>query len=209
MKQPDYTNIAPRGQMQPQNPYVQPGYNPNGYQQGYSQPQYQQPVQYQQGYYPQQQVQQPFQQQAPQGYFVPHQAMAGMEGSQEFRDAYQKNLDAFNEANRKIKEGVNESEAVKRVKEMSSYKTKVENDWKDSVQGVAVNTTMMINYIENLCVSLENPQEWLPAFRAKYVDMFRTKTTDLVKALKETSNLIRKLSNVPAQQPPGRAAEGQ
>ena len=198
MKQPDYTNIAPRGQMQqpqPQNPYVQSGYSPQyapqpnyapqGYPQQPMQPQYQQGVQ-------------------PNGYFVPQQVNIG-EGSQEFRDAYQNNLRKFDEVNRKVKEGINKSEAVQRVKEMSSYKTKVETDWKDDVQGAAINPEMMLSFIENLCVSLQNPQEWLPAKCEKYFKPFSQKSAPIVQALKNTGNTIRKLCGMPlpeVEQPP-------
>ena len=187
-----YSTIAPRGQM-PQQPVQQPqpyvqypntGYaQPNGY---YQQPVYQQPM--------------------PNNAFVPHQAMAGIEGSQEFRDAYQKNLDAFNEANRKVKEGISQSEAVQRVKEMSSYKTEVEEGWKDSVVGAAINTDQMIKYINNLCVSLENPQEWLPEFRANYVDRMRERSKNLVETLRNWAGTIKKLAVNPDQS--GGAAEG-
>lgn len=187
MKQPDYATIAPRGQMPPQqNQYQQPGYGQPAYpqQQGY----YQQPGYAQQpGYVPQQQG----------GYFVPHQAMMGMEGSQEFRDAYQKNLEAFNETNRKIKEGINESDAVRRVKEMAEYKTKV--DGTEAASQGAANIGQMLNTIEYLCLSLENPQEWLPAYRAKYVEPMRNQSKDIVEALRKTASVIRKLGNAPVQ----------
>lgn len=213
MKQPDYTNIAPRGQMQqpqPQNPYMQPGYTPQyapqpnyapqGYPQQPMQPQYP-PQGYQQTMQPQPQYQQGVQ---PNGYFVPQQVNIG-EGSQEFRDAYQNNLRKFDEVNRKVKEGINKSEAVQRVKEMSSYKTKVETDWKDDVQGAAINPEMMISFIENLCVSLQNPQEWLPAKCEKYFKPFSQKSAPIVQALKNTGNTIRKLCGMPlpeVAQPP-------
>lgn len=187
MKQPDYATIAPRGQMTPQqNQYQQPGYGQPSYpqQQGY----YQQPGYAQQpGYVPQQQG----------GYFVPHQAMMGMDGSQEFRDAYQKNLDAFNETNRKIKEGINESDAVRRVKEMAEYKTKV--DGTEAASQGAANIGQMLNTIEYLCLSLENPQEWLPVYRAKYVEPMRNQSKDIVEALRKTASVIRKLGNAPVQ----------
>lgn len=211
MKQPDYTNIAPRGQMQqPQNPYVQPGYMPqypqNGYPQGYAPQQgyappnsgYVQPIN---GYaQPINGYVQPNQN----SMFMPSQVNIG-EGSQEFRDAYRNNLNRYNEVNRKIKEGVNQSDAVKRVKEMSSYKTKVETDWKDDVQGAAINPEMMLTFIENLCVSLKNPQEWLPPKCEKYFIPFSKKSEPIVQALKNTGNTIRKLVGLPlpeAIQPP-------
>lgn len=158
------------------------------------------------GYYQQPQYPQPAPAMVPNGAFVPHQAMAGLEGSQEFMDAYKKNLDAFNEANRKVKAGINESEAVQRVKEMSSYKTEVENGWKDSVVGAAINTEQMINYINNLCVSLENPQEWLPEFRAKYVDRMRERSKNLVETLRNWAETIKKLAVRPDAS--GGTAEG-
>ena len=189
MKQPDYATIAPRGQMPPQqNQFQQPGYGQPVYpqqQQGY----YQQP-----GYVPQQGY---APQQPNNGYFVPHQAMMGMEGSQEFRDAYQKNLDAFNETNRKIKEGINESDAVRHIKEMAEYKSKVDGT-EAAAQGAA-NIGQMLNTIEYLCLSLENPQEWIPAYRAKYVEPMRNQSKDIVAALRKTADVIRKLGNAPAQ----------
>jgi hypothetical protein len=197
-------------QPQPQNPYVQPGYAPQyapqpnyapqGYPQQPMQPQYP-PQGYQQPMQPQPQYQQGVQ---PNGYFVPQQVNIG-EGSQEFRDAYQNNLRKFDEVNRKVKEGINKSEAVQRVKEMSSYKTKVETDWKDDVQGAAINPEMMLSFIENLCVSLQNPQEWLPAKCEKYFKPFSQKSAPIVQALKNTGNTIRKLCGMPlpeVAQPP-------
>lgn len=216
MKQPDYTSIAPRGQVQqPQQPYPnsQPVYGQPYPQQGYVQPGYQpqpMPTQYQQGYpqYQQAGYQPPQQPQQPiNGTFVPTQVNIG-EGSQEFRDAYQSNLNKFNEVNRRVKEGINQSEAVKRVKEMSSYKTKVEADWNDSVQGAAINPEMMLNYIENLCVSLQNPQEWLPATREKYFKPFRERSADIVAALKSTANTIRKLAGIPIPDAVAKPSEG-
>lgn len=182
MKQPDYTTIAPRGQTQVNqnaNPY---GYSQNGYPNA--------------GYVPPNQDSN--------GVFIPSQVNIG-EGSQEFRNAYQNNLNRFNEVNRKVKEGINQSEAVQRVKEMSSYKTKVETDWKDDVQGAAINPEMMLTFIENLCVSLKNPQEWLPPKCEKYFEPFSKKSEPIVQALKNTGNTIRKLCGMPlpeAAQPP-------
>lgn len=210
MKQPDYTTIAPRGQTQVNqnaNPY---GYSQNGYPQNNGYPQggyvpqnngyvYNQPNN---GYPNAGYVQQPNQNQN--GVFIPTQVNIG-EGSQEFRNAYQNNLNRFNEVNRKVKEGINQSEAVQRVKEMSSYKTKVETDWKDDVQGAAINPEMMLTFIENLCVSLKNPQEWLPPKCEKYFEPFSKKSEPIVQALKNTGNTIRKLCGMPlpeAAQPP-------
>lgn len=192
-----YSTIAPRGQMQ-QQPVQQPQQYAQYPNNGYPQPN---------GYYQQPQYQQPAQAPAPNGYFVPHQAMEGMDGSQEFMTAYKKNLDAYNEANRKIKAGINESEAVKRVKEMSSYKTEVEEGWKDSVIGAAINTDQMINYINNLCVSLENPQEWMPEFRANYVERMRERSKNLVETLRNWAETIKKLAIKP--EPSSGKAEGQ
>lgn len=206
MKQPDYTQIAPRGQTQvnqtanpygySQNGFPQNGYPPNnGYPQGgYVQPNngyvYTQPNNgYPNGGYVQPNPVQ-------NGVFIPSQVNIG-EGSQEFRDAYQNNLNRFNEVNRKVKEGVNQSEAVQRVKEMSSYKTKVETDWKDDVQGAAINPEMMLTFIENLCVSLKNPHEWLPPKCEKYFEPFSKKSEPIVQALKNTGNTIRKLCGMP------------
>lgn len=214
MKQPDYTQIAPRGQTQvnqtanpygySQNGFPQNGYTPNN---GYPQGGY---VQQNNGYvytqpnngYPNGGYVQPNPVQN--GVFIPSQVNIG-EGSQEFRDAYQNNLNRFNEVNRKVKEGVNQSEAVQRVKEMSSYKTKVETDWKDDVQGAAINPEMMLTFIENLCVSLKNPHEWLPPKCEKYFEPFSKKSEPIVQALKNTGNTIRKLCGMPlpeAAQPP-------
>ena len=217
MKQPDYTTIPSRGQTAAQTPYGNAGYvnqypnngvyPNNGYPQGYGQPNagyaapnqaYVQPIN---GYVnPNAGYTNPVNN----GVFMPSQVDIG-EGSQEFRNAYQNNLNRFNEVNRKVKEGVNESDAVKRVKEMSSYKTKVETDWKDDVQGAAINPEMMLTFIENLCVSLKNPQEWLPAKCEKYFKPFSQKSEPIVQALKNTGNTIRKLVGLPlpeAVQPP-------
>ena len=162
----EYSSMAPRGYVQqPQQPqYQQP------YQQPYQQMPQQQP-QYQQGF-------------APRGNFQPYQAMPQMEGSQEFRDAYQKNLDAFNETNRKIKEGVSESEAVKNIEKMNKFVSQVDG----SVQSErgASNKVQLINSIDYLCLSLENPEEWLEENQQKYVEPINK----VVVALRQIKKLI-------------------
>ena len=231
MQQTDYSTIAPRGQAPqpqypPQNPgyapqqgYPQQGYPQQGYpQQGYPQQGYPQQAAYpQQGYY--QQPQQPapqYSQPAPQqpppngNYFIPQSAMNGMEYSEEFRRAYETNKAAFDEINKKIKAGVNESEAVKRVKEMTAYKTKVDATLKE--MGCATNISQVLAILEDLCLSLEHPDQWIPAARSKYVEPMRKQSAPIVDVLRKTAATIKKLS-VPAAgpqqaQPAAPAAEG-
>ena len=176
---------------------------PRGYvQQPQPQPQYQQP--YQQPY--QQSYQQPYQNVAPnpapnagfapRGNFQPYQAMRDMEGSQEFRDAYQKNLDAFNETNRRIKQGISKSEAVKNIKQMAEFTTQVDGSM--SSERGARNAAQLLNTIEYLCLSLENPQDWLPDYRSKYIEPMRNKTAPLVAALRKTADTIKNLASTGA-----------
>lgn len=133
-----------------------------------------------------------------------------MEYSEEFRRAYETNKAAFDEINKKIKAGVNESEAVKRVKEMTAYKTKVDATLKE--MGCATNISQVLAILEDLCLSLEHPDQWIPAARAKYVEPMRKQSAPIVDVLRKTAATIKKLS-VPAAgaqqaQPAAPAAEG-
>lgn len=118
--------------------------------------------------------------------------MGDMDGSKEFRDAYQKNLDAFNETNRRIKEGISESDAVQNIKRMAEFTTQVDGSMA-SDHG-AQTASQLLNSIEFLCLSLENPQEWIPKCRSKYVDAMRTKTAPIVAALRKTADTIHNLT---------------
>lgn len=132
--------------------------------------------------------------------------MDGLEYSTEFKNAYQKNLDAFNEANRKVKEGVNQSEAVQLVKKMSAYKTKVDATLKE--MGCVSNISQLLALLDDLCVSMEHPEAWLPAYREKYVEPMRTQSAPIVAALRKTASTIKKLAAPSNGTAPANAAGG-
>lgn len=186
----NYSSLAPRGSV-PQQQYSQP-------QQQYAQPQYeyaQQPQYPQQNYQQPQPVQQGF---APRGnnYFTPHQAMMGMEGSKEFMDAYQKNMAAFDEMNRKVKEGVSKSEAVENLKKMADFKTEVDGSM--VAEHGAQNASQVVNTLKYTCLTLEHPEEWLPTWiTGERRERLATELSEaMVKVVAVLNKYILKVQNI-------------
>ena len=162
MNQNDF-DFAPRGnrRVQYQQPVQQPAY--------YNQipPQPAQPVQSSQGYAPNPGG---FAPRAHPGYFT---TVNMGDGSQEFRNAYQENLQKFNEANARAKEGISEDDAVANVEKMTEIVNMIEGDTESTATNGYDNINKLYNAISHVSGSIRHPEDWLPVGRESKLDLMK------------------------------------
>lgn len=183
MNQNDF-DFAPRGnrRVQYQQPVQQPAY--------YNQipPQPAQPVQSSQGYAPNPGG---FAPRANPGYFT---TVNMGDGSQEFRNAYQENLQKFNEANARAKEGISEDDAVANVEKMTELVNMIEGDTESTATNGYDNINKLYNAISHVSGSIRHPEDWLPAGRESKLDLMKRNGAVVADLLDKFAQQIKTLA---------------
>ena len=111
-------------------------------------------------------------------------------------DAYQKNMAAFDEMNRKVKEGVSKSEAVENLKKMANFKTEVDGSM--VAEHGAQNASQVVNTLKYTCLTLEHPEEWLPTWiTGERRERLATELSEaMVKVVAVLNKYILKVQNI-------------
>lgn len=182
MQQNDF-DFAPRGNRRA--PYPQPVNQPAYYNQ--IQPQPAQPVQSANGYAP------------VNGGFAPRNnggfATVDMgAGSQEFRNAYVKNRQMFDEMNARAREGISEDDAVANVEKMTELVNMIEGDTESTEANTYDNISKLYNAINHVSGSIRHPEDWLPKGREDKLDLMKRNGAVVADLLDKFAKQIKTLA---------------
>lgn len=186
MNQNDF-DFAPRGNRRVQ--YQQPVQQPAYYNQ--IQPQPAQPVQSSQGYAPNPGGFAP-RANAPQ--VNPFSTVNMGEGSQEFRNAFQDNLNKFNEMNARVKEGISEDDAVANVEKMTELVNMIEGNTESTATNGYDNINKLYNAISHVSGSIRHPEDWLPAGMENKLDLMKRNGAVVADLLDKFAQQIKTLA---------------